>query len=76
MDRHDQFPGSEAGGDYDADLLFYSRRIGSSPHGYPNTGNGEYAKSPQNTSILGAAKFSRKTKDGWSIGIPECLYKQ
>ncbi|MBL7702142.1 MAG: carbohydrate binding family 9 domain-containing protein [Ferruginibacter sp.] len=68
-----QLTGSEAGGDYDADLLFYSRRIGSSPHGYPNTSNGEYVKYPQNTSILGAAKFSGKTKKGWSIGILESV---
>ena len=68
-----QLTGSQAGGDYDADLLFYSRRIGSSPHGYPNTGNGEYVKYPQNTSILGAAKFSGKTKNGWSIGILESI---
>lgn len=68
-----QLTGSEAGGDYDADLLFYSRRIGSSPHGYPNTTNGEYVKYPQNTSILGAAKFSGKTKKGWSIGILESI---
>ena len=65
--------GSEAGGDYDSDLLFYSRRIGSSPHGSPNTGNGEYVRFPQNTSILGAAKFSGKTKDGWSIGVLESV---
>ena len=68
-----QLTGSEAGGDYDADLLFYSRRIGSSPHGYPNTVAGEYVKYPQNTSILGAAKFSGKTKKGWSIGILESI---
>jgi hypothetical protein len=68
-----QLTGSEAGGDYDADLLFYSRRIGSSPHGYPNVGIGEYIKYPQNTSILGAAKFSGKTKDGWSIGVLESV---
>jgi hypothetical protein len=68
-----QLTGSEAGGDYDADLLFYSRRIGSSPHGYPNTGSGEYVKQPQNTSILGAAKFSGKTKKGWSIGVLESI---
>jgi hypothetical protein len=68
-----QLTGSEAGGDYDADLLFYSRRIGSSPHGYPNTSNGEYVKYPQNTSILGAAKFSGKTKKGLSIGILESI---
>jgi Domain of unknown function (DUF5916)/Carbohydrate family 9 binding domain-like len=65
--------GSEAGGDYDADLLFYSRRIGSSPHGYPSTSSGEYADVPQNTSILGAAKFSGKTPKGWSIGILESI---
>lgn len=68
-----QLTGSEAGGDYDADLLFYSRRIGSSPHGYPNVANGEYVDMPQYTSILGAAKFSGKTKKGLSIGILESV---
>jgi len=68
-----QLTGSQAGGDYDADLLFYSRRIGSSPHGYPNTAAGEYVKFPQSTSILGAAKFSGKTRKGWSIGILESV---
>jgi len=65
--------GSEAGGDYDADLLFYSRRIGGSPHGYPGINTGEFLKQPQNTSILGATKFSGKTKKGLSIGILESL---
>jgi hypothetical protein len=65
--------GSEAGGDYDSDLLFYSRRIGSSPHGFPSLNNGEYAQLPQNTSILGAAKFSGKTRNGWSIGVLESI---
>ncbi len=68
-----QLTGSEAGGEYDSDLLFYSRRIGSSPHGYPSTSNGEYVKMPLNTSILGAAKFSGKTKKGVSIGILESV---
>ena len=68
-----QLTNSEAGGDYDSDLLFYSRRIGSSPHWYPNVNNGENVKYPQNTSILGAAKFSGKTKKGWSIGILESV---
>ncbi|WP_350340232.1 DUF5916 domain-containing protein [Paraflavitalea speifideaquila] len=66
-----QLTGSEAGGDYDSDLLFYSRRIGSPPHGYPNLNNGDHVKYPQNTSILGAAKFSGKTKkrlEHWYIG--------
>ncbi len=68
-----QLTGSEAGGDYDSDLLFYSRRIGSSPHKSPEVSDGEYAKSPQNASILGAAKFSGKTKKGLSIGILESI---
>ncbi len=68
-----QLTNSEAGGDYDADLLFYSRRIGSSPHGFPDIQNGEYVKYPFNTSILGAAKFSGKTRKGWSIGILESV---
>ncbi|KAA5544882.1 DUF5916 domain-containing protein [Adhaeribacter rhizoryzae] len=65
--------GSEAGGDYDSDLLFYSRRIGSSPHKQPNLADGEYLSAPLNTSILGAAKFSGKTRKGWSIGILESI---
>lgn len=68
-----QLTGSQAGGDYDSDLLFYSRRIGSSPHKYPELTGGEYVSVPQNTSILGAAKFSGKTKDGWSVGILESV---
>jgi len=65
--------GSIAGGDYDADLLFYSRRIGSSPHIGPSLANNEFAKMPVNTTILGAAKFSGKTKKGWSIGVLESV---
>lgn len=68
-----QLTGSEAGGDYDSDLLFYSRRIGGAPHGYPNLAAGEYADVPQNTSILGATKFSGKTSKGLSIGILESV---
>lgn len=65
--------GSSAGGDYDTDLLFYSRRLGGAPHGNPTLGNLEYADIPSFTSILGAAKFSGKTKDGLSIGILESI---
>jgi Domain of unknown function (DUF5916)/Carbohydrate family 9 binding domain-like len=68
-----QLTGAQTGGDFNSDLLFYSRRIGSSPHGFANTTGGEYVKYPQNTSILGAAKFSGKTKKGWSIGILESV---
>lgn len=68
-----QITGSSAGGDYDADLLFYSRRIGSAPHGFPSLSSGAWCDIPDNTSILGAAKFSGKTKDNWSIGILESV---
>jgi Domain of unknown function (DUF5916)/Carbohydrate family 9 binding domain-like len=67
---------SQAGGDYDSDLLFYSRRIGGAPHGYPNLNAGEFADIPQKTSILGAAKFSGKTKKGLSIGILESVTRR
>ncbi|MEZ4917666.1 MAG: DUF5916 domain-containing protein [Saprospiraceae bacterium] len=68
-----QVSSTSAGGDFDSDLLFYSRRIGGRPHGYPSLQTGEFADIPQNSSILGAAKFSGKTKDGWSIGVLESV---
>ncbi len=55
------------------DNLFFSRRIGRSPQGFPDTADGEFVDQPQNTTILGAAKFSGKTKNGWSIGILESV---
>jgi hypothetical protein len=55
------------------DNLFFSRRIGRSPQGYPSTVPGSFVDQPQNTTILGAAKFSGKTKNGWSIGILESV---
>jgi hypothetical protein len=56
-----------------SDNLFYSRRIGRNPHRSANLGVGEFANEPQNSKILGAAKFSGKTRDGWSIGILESV---
>ncbi len=64
---------SQAGDTFGSDNLFFSRRIGRNPQGYPNTQNGEFVNQPQNTTILGAAKFSGKTKDGWSIGVLESI---
>ena len=64
---------SEAGNTFSFDNLFYSRRIGRSPQGFPNTEDGEFVDQPNNTAILGAAKFSGKTKNGWSIGILESV---
>ncbi|WP_430906721.1 DUF5916 domain-containing protein [Maribacter sp. 2-571] len=64
---------SEAGNTFGFDNVFYSRRIGRSPQGFPSTADGEFVDQPENTTILGAAKFSGKTKDGWSIGALESV---
>ena len=64
---------SEAGNTFGSDNLFYSRRIGRSPQGYPDALDGEFVDQPENTNIIGAAKFSGKTKDGWSIGVLESV---
>ena len=53
--------------------LFFSRRIGRSPQVYSQNPENSYIDRPQNTTILGAAKFSGKTKKGWSIGILESM---
>lgn len=57
----------------DQDNLFYSRRIGRNPNVQPNVPAGAFISIPDNTTILGAAKFSGKTKNGWSIGILETV---
>jgi len=63
----------DAGGAFENDNLFYSRRIGSSPSGSVPIPNGAYSQRPRFTNILGAAKLSGKTKDGWSIGLLESV---
>lgn len=63
------FPLRIGGGD--RDNLFYSRRIGRSPRNYPD--DYSYIDIPRNTSILGAAKITGKTKSGLSIGILESV---
>lgn len=55
------------------DNVFYSRRIGRSPQGSPDTEDDEFLDQPTNTTIWGAAKFSGKTKNGWSIGLLESV---
>ncbi len=58
------------------DNLFYSRRIGRQPQGYPIMKDGWYADIPSRTDILGAAKLTGKTKNGLSIGIVEAMTAQ
>ncbi|WP_350293545.1 DUF5916 domain-containing protein [uncultured Croceitalea sp.] len=55
------------------DNLFYSRRIGRAPQGFPNLQQGEFSSQPNISTILGAAKFSGKTRNGWSIGVLEAV---
>jgi len=58
-----------------ADNLFFSRRIGRQPQSVTSvdSGKGEFEDIPVATRILGAAKFSGKTKKGWAIGILESV---
>ena len=58
--------------DENNESLFYSRRIGRSPQGSV-TSPSEYRDVPDATRILGAAKLSGKTADGWSIGFLNAL---
>jgi len=52
--------------------LFYSRRIGKLPSGWPDDAD-YYIDRPAATTILAAAKISGKTKGGTSIGILEAV---
>jgi hypothetical protein len=60
-------------GDVGNDNLFYSRRIGRRPQGYPELNNGSYADVPTATTILGAAKLTGKTKSGLSLGFIDAV---
>ncbi|MGH8639920.1 MAG: DUF5916 domain-containing protein, partial [Burkholderiales bacterium] len=50
--------------------LFYSRRIGRSPQG---PADGEFVDRPTSSTILGAAKLTGKTRNGWSVGVLEAV---
>ncbi|WP_419950164.1 DUF5916 domain-containing protein [Candidatus Palauibacter sp.] len=58
--------------DQNNEALFYSRRIGRPPRGSVAS-PAEYRDVPAATRILGAAKLSGKTADGWSIGFLNAL---
>ncbi len=53
--------------------LFYSRRIGRPPQYHPRLRPGEFAKQPDNTSILAALKVTGKTEKGLSVGVLEAV---
>lgn len=50
--------------------FFYSRRIGRRPQAAVA---GEFLDVPGETSILGAAKLTGKTRSGWTLGILDAL---
>lgn len=60
-------------GDLAYDGLFYSRRIGRRPAFSPSLDGNEFSQIPEFTRILGAAKVTGKTKNGWSIGVLESV---
>ena len=70
-----EFPVSqlEAGGSFGNDNLFYSRRIGAQPSGFINNPSEAFVSRPTFTTIIGAAKVSGKTKDGWGISFLESV---
>ena len=47
--------------------MFYSRRIGRAPQGYPDTGADEYANQPDSATIIGAGKLTGRLA-GFSLG--------
>lgn len=65
------YPVTMGDGDFASDNLFYSRRIGRRPASSADPEDGEYAKEPEFTRILAAAKVSGKTHNGWSVGMLE-----
>lgn len=48
--------------------LFYSRRIGRQPRGYPDIPDDGYASVPRNSTILGAAKLTGRVRN-FSVGV-------
>ncbi len=67
------FPLMFGDGDLGDEGLFYSRRIGRSPHHYPDLDDNEYIDMPDFINIIGAAKMTGKTRSGWSLGIMESM---
>ena len=68
-----QFPLAFGEGEMSRESLFYSRRIGRAPQGSPTLTGNEYTRIPEQTTILGAAKLSGKTAQGWSVGLLEAV---
>jgi len=57
----------------DNQSLFYSRRIGHAPSLRVNSNDSLFAKSPDNTTILSALKFSGTSSKGLSVGVIQSI---
>ena len=58
-----------------APQLVYSRRVGRAPQlGVPRAA--AYSDVPETTTILGAAKLTGRTSNGWSLGVLEAVTQQ
>jgi len=70
-----RFSLGQGDGSGSVETLFYTRRIGASPH---DTGfdYGDFADQPDATTIYGAAKVSGKTPGGWSVGLLDAVTAQ
>lgn len=69
-------PGGQGGGGFmgggGMNQIFYSRRVGRAPQGaLPSLSR--YADTPDATTIIGAAKITGRTANGWSLGLVEAV---
>jgi hypothetical protein len=60
---------SDTGGN----TLFYSRRIGRAPQGVVTRGDALYVESPENSTILAAAKVTGRTAGGLQVGVLDAV---
>ena len=60
-------------GDVGNDNLFYSRRIGTPPQGYPDLKDGWNADVPKSVNHTWSSKAYRKNKNGLSLGFVEAV---
>lgn len=51
-------------------MTFYTRRIGRPPQGFVD---GQFVDVPSSTTILGAAKLTGRTANGWTLGILDAV---
>ncbi|HEU0014219.1 MAG TPA: DUF5916 domain-containing protein [Longimicrobium sp.] len=53
--------------------LFYSRRVGRAPQGFVTAPDAEFTQTPENSTILGAAKVTGRTRGGLQIGLLDAV---